>query len=168
MAVNEEITANILPDDALEEYTGRWFLDKNMKIALLTLLFGLVTFSFAAPAVLADAENSVITMEEVKLDRAKVRYGNASKFDVKGTAAVGTVRSTDVYDEIPAYKTIKKEGVEKGSARYNKLIGQATKAYKAALKKVAKDKSYVLIVEEGGISGYTNVTDATSDIIAAL
>jgi hypothetical protein len=139
-----------------------------MKIALLTLLLGLATFSFAAPAVKADTENTVISMMEVQLDRAKVRFGNASKFDLKGTAAVGTVRSTDVYDQIPAYKTIKKEGLEKGSARYNKLIGKATKAYKAALKKVAKDKSYTLIVEEGGISGYTNVTDATSDIIAAL
>jgi hypothetical protein len=139
-----------------------------MKIALLTLLLGLATFSFAAPTVLADTENSVISMEEVQLDRAQVRWGNASKFDLKGSAAVGTVRSTDVYDAIPAYKTIKKEGLEKGSARYTMLIGQATKAYKAALKKVGQDKSYALIVEEGGISGYTNVTDATSDIIAAL
>jgi len=139
-----------------------------MKIALLTLLLGLVTFSFAAPTLSADAENSTISFQEVKLDRAKVRCGNASKFDLKGKAAVGTVRSTDVYDEIPAYKTIKKEGLEKGSARYNKLIGKATKVYKAALKKVAKDKGYALIVEEGGISGYNNVTDATSDIIAAL
>ena len=139
-----------------------------MKIALLTLLIGLVSFSVASPLVQAGAENSTITVEEVKLDRAQVRWGNASKFDVKGTATVGTVRSTDVYDEIPAYKTIKKEGVEKGSARYNKLIGQATKDFKAALKKVAKDKGFALIVEEGGISGYTHVTDATSDIIAAL
>lgn len=139
-----------------------------MKIALLTLLLGLMSLAMAAPQVQAGVENSMISMDEVKLDRTKVRWGNASKFDVKGTATVGTVRSTDVYDEIPAYKTIKKEGLEKGSARYNKLIGQATKAYKAALKKVAKDKGFVLIVEEGGISGYTHVTDATSDIIAAL
>jgi hypothetical protein len=139
-----------------------------MKITLLTLLLGLATFAFAAPLVQADAGNSISAFEEVKLDRAKVRYGNVSKFDVKGTASVGTVRSTDVYDEIPAYKTIKKEGLEKGSARYNKLIRQATKDYKAALKKVAKDKGFVLIVEDGGISGYTHVTDATSDIIAAL
>lgn len=109
-----------------------------------------------------------MSQEEVKLDRDKVRHGNASKFDAKGTAKVATVRSSDVYAEIPAYKTIQKEGLEKGSARYNQLIREATKAYKAALKKVAKDGSYVLIVEEGGISGYSHVTDATADIIAAL
>ncbi|MDP7061851.1 MAG: hypothetical protein QF489_02835, partial [Planctomycetota bacterium] len=78
-----------------------------MKIALLTLLLGLMSLAMAAPQVQAGVENSMISMDEVKLDRTKVRWGNASKFDVKGTATVGTVRSTDVYDEIPAYKTIK-------------------------------------------------------------
>lgn len=114
------------------------------------------------------AAEALLEQEEVKLDRGKVRHGNAAKFDPKGTAKVATLRSTDVYAEIPAYKTIQKEGVEKGSARYNQLMREATKAYKAALKKVAQDGSYVLIVEEGGISGYSHVTDATADIIAAL
>ena len=124
--------------------------------------------TFAAPAVQAVSESSMLVVESVHLDRAKIRYGNAGNFDPEGTKTVGTVRSTEVYEQIEAYQTIQKEGLEKGSARYNKLIRQATKDFKAALKKVAGQKSFVLIVEEGGISGYAHVTDATSDITAAL
>lgn len=138
-----------------------------MKITYIVLLLGLASLA-VAPMVQAGAESAVLEVEDAKLDKTKVRWGDASKFDLKGTATVGTVRSTDVYDEIPAYKTIKKEGLEKGSARYNKLLAKATKEYKAALKKVGKDKGFALIVEEGGITGYTHVTDATADIIAAL
>jgi hypothetical protein len=114
------------------------------------------------------AFDAVMAQAEVRLDRSKVRHGNASSFDPAGTAKVATVRSTEVYNATPAGKTIKKEGVEKGSARYNKLIRQATSTYKAALKKVANGSNYVLIVEAGGISGYTNVTDATAAIISAI
>ena len=135
---------------------------------LITIALAVLAFSFSAPLVVAEAESSILIIEEVQLDRTKVRHGNVSKFDMKGTSVVGTIRSTEVYEQIPAYQTIQKEGLEKGSARYTKLIRQATKSYKAALKNVAKDKSYALIVEEGGISGYAHVTDATSAIISAL
>lgn len=128
-------------------------------LASPVLLVASADFS-AFDAVMADAE--------VRLDRSKVRYGNASSFDPAGSAMVATVRSTDVYNATPAGKIIKKEGVEKGTARYNTLIRQATASYKAALKKVANTSSYVLIVEQGGISGYANVTDATAAIISAI
>jgi len=135
---------------------------------LLTIALVALSFSFTAPLVVAVSDNPVLSMEEVQLDRSKVRQGNVSKFDVEGTKTVGTIRSTEIYEQIPAYQTIQKEGLEKGSARYNKLIRKATKSYKAALKKVAGEKSFALIVEEGGISGYAHVTDATADIISAL
>ena len=134
---------------------------RNLAIACLAL-------SFAAPTVQAVSEGNFLVSEGVQLDRSKVRHGNLGKFDPEGTKTVGTVRSTDVYEQIPAYQTIQKEGLKKGSARYNKLIRAATRNFKAALKKVAGEKSLVLIVEEGGISGYAHVTDATSDIIAAI
>jgi hypothetical protein len=78
------------------------------------------------------------------------------------------VRSTEVYEQIEAYKTIKKEGVQEGTARWQQLMKEATAAYKAALKKVASDYSFVLIVEDGGISGYEHASDCTSSVIAAL
>ncbi|MDA0666735.1 MAG: hypothetical protein O3A95_00485 [Planctomycetota bacterium] len=135
---------------------------------LITFALVALALSFTTPMVVAESESPLLIQEDVQLDRTKVRYGNVSKFDTEGTEVVGTIRSTEVYEQIPAYQTIQKEGLEPDSARYTKLIRQATKSYKAALEDVAKDKSFVLIVEEGGISGYAHVTDATPDIISAL
>jgi hypothetical protein len=141
--------------------------NNTMKTIFVTLallaspVFLVASADFSAfDAVMADAE--------VRLDRSKVRHGNVSSFDPAGSAKVATVRSTDVYNVTPAGIIIRKEGVEKGTARYNKLIRQATATYQAALKKVANASSYVLIVEQGGIAGYSNVTDATAAIISAI
>lgn len=115
----------------------------------------------------AASENAVVIQELVKLDRDKVRYGDASQFDSKRGDKVGTLRSTEVYEAIPAYKTIKKEGVTEGSARWQQLMQEATSAYKSALRTVASNQSLVLIVEEGGISGYTTA-DVTSSVISSV
>lgn len=123
----------------------------------------------AAPAAQAvDVAGGFAAQDGVTLDRDKVRYGDASAFDPKKAQKVGTMRSTEVYEQIEAYKTIKKEGVQEGTARWQQLMKEATDAYKAALKKVAGDHSFVLIVEEGGISGYEHASDCTSSVIAAL
>ena len=114
--------------------------------------------------------------ELATVDKDKVRYGEVSTFDSSdsSTHKVGTVRSTEVYDETEQRKIIKREGIKQGTARYNQLMKEATKAYKSALKQVAGDKSLKLIVEEGGISGYDDdgkkglQFDVTSDVIAAL
>lgn len=121
-----------------------------------------------APEAQAVSEGAVLVQETVKLDRDKIRYGDASNFDAKRGDKVGTVRSTEVYEAIPAYKTIKREGVTEGSARWQQLMREATEAYKNALRSVAGSQSAVLIVEEGGISGYSNVTDVTSLVIGAV
>lgn len=121
-----------------------------------------------APEAQAVVLGDVITQDGVTLDRDKVRYGDASSFDPKKGLKVGTVRSTEVYEQIEAYKTIKKEGVQEGTARWQQLMKEATAAYKAALRKVAGDNSFVLIVEEGGISGYEHASDCTASVIGAL
>ncbi len=106
--------------------------------------------------------------DQVEIDKAKVRYGNLADFDAEKGHKVATVRSKDVYKQIPAYQTIVKEGIEKGTARWNQLMKEATAQFKKALKAVATSGSYVLIVEEGAITGYDKTTDATTDIIDAL
>jgi hypothetical protein len=58
--------------------------------------------------------------------------------------------------------------VQEGTARWQQLMREATEAYKAALRKVASDNSFVLIVEEGGISGYEHASDCTASVIGAL
>jgi len=133
---------------------------RNSILAVAALLL-------AAPLVQAVDNSPVAVQGDVKLDKSKVRLGDASKFDAAQNHKVGTVRSTEVYDETDQRKTIVREGIKPGTARYTQLMKEATKSYKAALQQVASDKSLKLVVEEGGISGYS-VDDVTSDVIAAL
>jgi len=122
----------------------------------------------AAPVGLtALTESPLLVQDGVKLDTSKVRYGDHSQFDSKRGDKVGTVRSTEVYEAIPAYKTIKREGVSEGSARWQQLMREATEAYKSALSTVARNQSLVLIVEEGAISGYST-SDVTSSVIGSV
>jgi hypothetical protein len=141
-----------------------------MTLALRTFVLVAVAVLATTPAVPAvDAAGMPLLAQAsgVTLDKSKVRYGDASKFDATKAHKVGTLRSKDVYAQTPQRKEIDREGIKPGTARYNQLMKEATKSYKAAVKKVAKSKSLKLVVEEGGISGY-DVTDVTSDVIAAL
>jgi len=104
--------------------------------------------------------------DEPKVDAAKVRHGKLAETNLKKDK-VAVVDSKKIYLEIPAYKTLLKEKVKKGSARYIKLMEEATAVYRATLEKVANKKSIKLIVEVGGISG-VKTTDLTDAIIDAL
>ena len=104
--------------------------------------------------------------EEPKADASKVRYGKLAEVDLKKDK-VGVVNSKKVYLEIPAYKTIVKDKVEKGSARYIQLMEEATAVYRSTLEKVAQDKGVKLIVETGGVSG-VKTSELTDAIIEAL
>ncbi|HEX9793784.1 MAG TPA: hypothetical protein VGC54_07340 [Planctomycetota bacterium] len=104
---------------------------------------------------------------EVEIDNGAIRYGTAGDFDPDQKHKVGVLLSTEVYEAIPAYQTVKSEKIPPDSARYAQLMKQATRAYRAALTKVAKDNGYVLLVEQGGIRGYP-VTEVTADVIAAF
>ena len=138
-----------------------------MRTILLPLLAAAAVFAAAPSWTPAAAEGATLAQDGLKLDRDKIRYGDASQFDAKRGDKVGTVRSTEVYAAIPAYKTIKKEGVTEGSARWQQLMREATEAYKAGLRTVAGNQSLVLIVEEGGISGYTT-SDVTSSVVSSV
>lgn len=104
--------------------------------------------------------------EVPKVDQSKVRYGKLADVDLTKDK-VGVVNSKKVYLEIPAYKTILKDKIEKGSARYIQLMEEATAVYRSTLEKVAKDKSVLLIVETGGVSG-VKTSELTDAIIEAL
>ncbi|HEX9794320.1 MAG TPA: hypothetical protein VGC54_10090, partial [Planctomycetota bacterium] len=65
-------------------------------------------------------------VDEVKIDPGKVRFGNLMEFDPAKKPQIGTVRSDVVYKQIPAYKTILADGVERGTARFTKLMKEAT------------------------------------------
>lgn len=114
----------------------------------------------------ADTTSALFQDEEPKVDQSKVRYGKLADVDLSKDK-VGVVNSKKVYLEIPAYKTILKDKVEKDSARYIQLMEEATAVYRSTLEKVAKDKAVVLIVETGGVSG-VKTSELTDAIIEAL
>jgi hypothetical protein len=97
------------------------------------------------------------------IDASKVRYGKLDAF--KEGQTVYLVASTKVYLKMSAYKTITKEGLKKGSARYNILMSRCTALFKATL-----DKSgYSLIVEVGGVDKSIHKTeDVTTKLIGLL
>ena len=93
----------------------------------------------------------------------KVRYGNLNNF--KEGQTVHVIDSKKVYNEIPAYKTIIKKKLEKGSAEYTHLMLQATQLYKSTLGK----SGLTLIVEFDGVDkSLHNTEDVTQKIISLL
>tara|TARA_R110002110_G_scaffold193493_1_gene402122 strand:- start:1577 stop:1975 length:399 start_codon:yes stop_codon:yes gene_type:complete len=97
------------------------------------------------------------------IDSTKVRYGKLSEF--KEGQKVYLVDSKKVYSQMAPYKTITKEKLKPGSARYNILISRCTTLYKATLGK----SEYSLIVEIGGVDKTLHKTeDVTTKIISLL
>ena len=108
------------------------------------LTTSILLFSFFAGTIAAD----------------KVRHGTHRGYDEK-VHTIGVGDSKTVYLAIPEYKQIKKEKVKEGSARYFQLMKRATDRYHKALQKAAKEGGYYVLVEQGGVQGYstTNVTE---------
>ena len=97
------------------------------------------------------------------IEASKVRHGNLEKF-VEGQT-VHVIQSQKVYVQMEPYKTITKEKLKKGSARYNILMRRCTSLYKATLGK----SGYSLIVEIDGVDKTLHKTeDVTNKIISLL
>ena len=93
----------------------------------------------------------------------KIRWGTIQNH-VEGEV-IPVINSKEVYKHIPYYKTIIKEGLEQGTARYAKLMRQATTLYRSALGKAG----IPLIVEIGGVNKKLHKTeDVTKKIISLL
>ena len=109
---------------------------------------------------------STLLLVGVVIDANKVRFGSISAFSEQRKDPVAVVNSKTVYESIPEHQTIVKEGIQKGTARYAKLMQVCTTKYKIALPKASRNK-YVLVIEVGGISGYPT-TDITNSVISML
>ncbi len=124
--------------------------------------------SFAVQGTILGADSPPLPTVQLEAEiTGRVYYGIKSTFDPAKKQKVGTVRSQDVYLQIPAYQEIVKEGVERNSARWNKLMKKATAVFKRAIKSVASNSNCVLVVEDGGVSGYP-ITDLTAAVIEAV
>ena len=97
------------------------------------------------------------------IDSAKVRHGNIATF-VEGQV-VYIVDSQKVYLQMTPYKTIIREKLKEGQARYAKLMRQCTSLYKGTLGK----SGFSLIVEIDGVDKTLHKTeDVTNKIISLL
>lgn len=101
------------------------------------------------------------------IDVSKVRWGVASHFDASKGLPCPVVDSKKVYAVFPEYKTIIKENIERGTARYANLMTICTKKYKKAIRKLASTKNYVVIVEVGGVTEWATL-DVTDAIIGCV
>ncbi len=80
------------------------------------------------------------------------------------------LKRTSVFAEIQAVKTIKREKLEKDSARYAFLIQKANRVFRETVEKVAAEKGFHLVVEKGGIRAAdgSRIPNITDSVIAAL
>lgn len=106
------------------------------------------------------------TVVESSLAKYKVTgdvfYGDKNKF-----SNPCVVERDKVFKKIPAYIKIKREGLDKSSARYFFLIKQANEAFTAAVKTKAEELKYDLVVEKDGIKAKKGVKipDITKKVI---
>ena len=96
---------------------------------------------------------------------ARVMHGSASN-----TSHPATIDLKKVEKETPEYKTIKSDGVRKGSARYEILVAKMNKRIKKACKAAAEAEGSDCVVRKGDIKDRRglSVTDITEDVIDEL
>lgn len=75
-----------------------------------------------------------------------------------------------VFAQIPAIQQIKREGLDKNSARYSFLIEQANKVFRKAVAEAAAEKGYDLVGERGAVkaSNGSRIPDITKTVIEKL
>lgn len=138
-------------------------------VAAIALLAGL-SFGFA-PAHdalangLGDAGAGEEKAPEVKksVDAADVYYGDAREW-----SKPAEVDAALVYAEIEEYKQIQDEKLEASDARYGVLMSKATKKFKCAVRKAAKDGEYDLVAKIGAVKGVDSVPTITAAVIGKL
>tara|TARA_R110000765_G_scaffold331021_1_gene421808 strand:- start:706 stop:1116 length:411 start_codon:yes stop_codon:yes gene_type:complete len=101
------------------------------------------------------------------INPAKIRYGTIVAYEKQG-GDIALVDSKKVYVKISEYQTIKKEGIQPGTARYSQLMTACTKKFRIAVTKTAKLYNYALVVEEGGVSKEHQTISITDKVIQQL
>lgn len=125
--------------------------------------------AFAIPAIGAGASGQAAPAPQVEPVHYRVSgsvyFGHKEKF-----SQPCTLSRKDVFEVIPAYRTIKEEGLDKSSARYYFLIERANRVFRAAVRAVAVKLGYDLVVERGGIksSKGVRVPDITRAVIRKI
>lgn len=143
-------------------------LDRRAGRPVRALFAGLLTAAalFASPALHAPLRADAPEVEKTEkpsVDSADVYLGNSNNF-----RKPAEVDADAVYREIPEYKKILEDDIEPGSTRYELLLNKASKRFKCALRKVARDGSYDLVARSGSVKNAKDVPDVTQDVIDQL
>jgi len=124
---------------------------------------------------LAFAPNSgVIARSDLaEKDSDKINYkitGDVYFGDKNLFSAPAVMNRDKVFAEIPAFKTIKKEKLDKRSARYFMLLEQANEVFREKVKATAERMGHDLVVEKGGIKAdpAMKFSNITQDVIDAI
>jgi len=96
---------------------------------------------------------------------AMVLYGSAAN-----TSNPATIDMKKVEKKTPEYKTIKSDGVRKGTARYELLVAKMHKRIKTAAKAAAESQSCDCVIRKGDIKDKKgkSVSDLTEETIEQL
>ena len=118
------------------------------RLAITTLL----TLSLAAQGVQAK-------------DGAVVLYGTTAKCSQPATIDLARVKKAT-----PEWKTIRADGVQKGSARYDLLIEDMNKRIKKICEDIAKAAGKDCVIAKGGIENENGlaVADLTDQVVTKL
>ena len=111
-------------------------------------------------------------------DEAKDENGDKVTYRVTGDVYHGdknkfskpcVLRRNKIFEKIPAYQTIKRERLNKNSARYYFLIEKANKVFFSKIKEALEDMHYDLVVEKNGIKAKgVKIPDITSAVIKKI
>jgi hypothetical protein len=103
------------------------------------------------------------------LEKDKVRYrvtGDVYHGDKYKFEKPCTLCRKKVFEVIPEYQTIKRERLNKHSARYHILIQQANRVFRSKIKEALEDLDYDLVVEKKGIKARRiKIPDITEEVI---
>ncbi len=107
-------------------------------------------------------------------DEEKITYrvtGDVYHGDKYRFSAPCVLEREKIFAKIPAFQTIKREGLDKSNARYYILIEQANRVFRAKLTEVSRKLKYDLVVEKGGVRASVkgvHIPDITRKVIKAI
>lgn len=97
------------------------------------------------------------------VDAKDVYVGDAAKWEKPAE-----VDAAKIYAKIDEYKEIVDKGIKPDDPKYDLLMCKASKRFRCALKKAAKDGSYDIVAKIGTVKGVDGVPDITSTAIEKL
>ena len=121
--------------------------------------------SFSGPVLAQDGEQ-----DDGEKDKGTYRVtGDVYHGDKHKFSKPCVLSRKKIFDQIPAYQTIKRERLNKNSARYYFLIEKANKVFFSKIKEALEDLHYDLVVEKGGIKAKgVKIPDITDEVIKKI